>query len=98
MICCIDELRPLIIEHQMKLLKEFPWQKDGSNNVYHRFLEYLRVSDLLKWNSELSSSCLMAMNDRGLASEVRSLFSFFSQFDENISVELSLLCIVFKTS
>lgn len=55
-----------------------PWQKDGCSLAYHTLLEYLSVSEIVQWNSTLAESCLMAMNDRGLASEVG--FSFFLFF------------------
>ena len=66
----LDELRQTIIDSQLTLLKQLPWQKDGCSLAYHTLLEYLSVSDILQWNPKLPDSCLMAMNDRGLASEV----------------------------
>jgi len=92
----LGELRQPIIDSQLTLLKQLPWQKDGCSLSYHTLLEYLSVSDILEWNPTLPSSCLMAMNDRGLASEVNFLF-FFSQklilffFSKG---KLSLLCIM----
>ena len=73
--CCWlfeGDLRGDVIDSQLRLLKELPWQKDGCSLAYHTLLEYLSVSDILQWNSSLPQSCLMAMNDRGLASEVIS--------------------------
>jgi hypothetical protein len=66
----LAELRRDTIDAQMKLLKVFPWQKPGCSLVYHKLLEHLTVSEMLVWNPQLPSSCLAAMNDRGLASEV----------------------------
>jgi len=67
---CLGDLRQSIIDSQLTLLKQLPWQKDGCSLAYHTLLEYLSVSDILQWNPKLPESCLMAMNDRGLASEV----------------------------
>ncbi|CAF1116719.1 unnamed protein product [Adineta ricciae] len=69
-----SELRQTIIDSQLTLLKQLPWQKDGCSLAYHTLLEYLSVSDILQWNPKLPDSCLMAMNDRGLASEASYLY------------------------
>jgi hypothetical protein len=66
----IDDLRQKIIESQLSLLKQLPCQKDGCSLSYHTLLEYISVTNILQWNPTLPESCLMAMNDRGLASEV----------------------------
>lgn len=96
---CLDDLRPSIIAHQLKLLKEFPWQKDGSSIVYHCLLEYLRVGELIQLNPQLASSCLAAMNDRGLASEVRFCLSVRLSADARsiVSGQSSLLRSLSKT-
>ncbi|CAF4596047.1 unnamed protein product [Rotaria socialis] len=69
-----NDLRQSIIDSQLTLLKQLPWQKDGCSLAYHTLLEYVSVSDILKWNLKLAESCLMAMNDRGLASEASYLY------------------------
>ncbi|CAF1020119.1 unnamed protein product [Rotaria sordida] len=68
------DIRQSIIDSQLTLLKQLPWQKDGCSLAYHTLLDYLSVSDIIKWNSKLAESCLMAMNDRGLASEASYLY------------------------
>ncbi len=52
------------------LLKELLWQKDGCSLAYHTLVEYISVCDILQSNPKLLKSYLMAMNDRGLTSEV----------------------------
>ncbi|CAF1033829.1 unnamed protein product [Adineta steineri] len=69
-----SDLRQIIIDSQLTLLKQLPWQKDGCSLAYHTLLEYISVSDILQWNPKLPESCLMAMNDRGLASEASYLY------------------------
>ena len=66
----LDDLRQTTIDSQLKLLKEFPWEKDGCCLAYHQLVEYLPVTEILQWNDRLPHLCLMAMKDRGLASEV----------------------------
>ena len=70
----LDELRDKIIENQLLLLKQLPWQKDGCSLSYHTLLQYLTVNQILQWNPQLPQSCLMAMNDRGLAPEASYLY------------------------
>lgn len=65
------DLRDEIIDSQLTLLKKLPWQKDGCSLSYHTLLQYLSVTQILQWNPTLPQSCLNAMNDRGLASEVK---------------------------
>ena len=73
------DLREKIVNSQLELLKELPWQKDGCSLAYHTLIEYISVTDILQWNCSLAQTCLQAMNDRGLASEV------FSSFQNKIS-------------
>lgn len=72
------DLRGKIINSQLELLKQLPWQKDGCSLAYHTLIEYISVNEILHWNPLLPQTCLQAMNDRGLASEVK--FSSFSSF------------------
>lgn len=75
----LADLRRWTIDKQLKLLKEFPWQKDGCSLVYQSLLEHLSVREILQWNDQLPSSCLNALNDRGLASEASYLYSLLSR-------------------
>ncbi|CAF4447445.1 unnamed protein product, partial [Adineta steineri] len=53
-----SDLRQIIIDSQLTLLKQLPWQKDGCSLAYHTLLEYISVSDILQWNPKLPESCL----------------------------------------